>query len=316
MDKQFARDIINCLPSERSLYSYHKDFYALQLLKAFIGEGKTIGEIKKSRFGQLLNKPVVKKMLSACGERQLMPEHLELPWCDLQHYFSLTLDLWNGNVSGWSQTSRRGWNLVLQLNFSNQHNSRYRKLVKPDQNQMLNYSGHPVFRRDGDHYFRETLAWARFDVDFKNDECLIEEIQSDWIRDVKSLLLDARHAKRRKQDTLEYWPVSGRVDDVITYCHYCQHQYSDIWAEAMLSASLFFIRSELGIKQVFYHSNKSGAQIKKINWSKPPKSLYSNLPRAFCFRDTDQGPRMLQDDVRYKRLRRKLKTIHWFEFSL
>ena len=316
MDRKLALEIINCLPKDRSLYSYYKDYYALQLLKYFVGEGKKISAVKRSRYGKLLSKAVVKKMLAVCGSNQLLPGHFEQHWCETHQYFSLTLDIWNGNEAGWSQTSRRGWNLVLQLNFSNQHNSQYRKLVKPVENQVLNYSCHPVFRRTRDQYFRETLAWARLDVDFSNDECLIEEIQSDWIRDAKSLLFDARYAKKRKQDKLEYWPVAGRIDDVIRYCQYLDDRYAKIWAEAMLSSALFFVKSELGLKQVYYHSSQSGGLIKKIDWSKPPKSLYSNLPRAFCFQETGQGPELLQNDIRYRRLRRKMKTIHWFELSL
>jgi len=316
MDKQLALEIIDCLPKERSLYSYYKDYYSLQLLEYFVGEGKKITDIRQSRYGKLLTKPVVKKMLAECGGNQLFPQNFERPHCNSHQFFSLTLDLWNASKADWTQTSRRGWNLVLQLNFSNQHNSQYRKLVKPVENQVLNASCHPVFRGHGSSYFRETLAWARLDVDFDRDECLIEEIQSDWIRDARYLLSDARIAKKYKREKLKYWPVEGRLDDVIEYCQFLEQQYTSIWAEAMLSAVLFFVKSELGLKQVYYHSSQSGAQIKNIRWTKPPRSLYSTLPRSFCFSKTNHGPQMLRDDVRYKRLRRKLKTIHWFELSL
>lgn len=76
---------------------------------------------------------------------------------------------------------------MLQLNFGNHHNSRYRKLVKAEEKQILNGICHPVFKRRKTGYFRETLAWARLDIDFERDECLIEEIQSDWVRDAKDL---------------------------------------------------------------------------------------------------------------------------------
>lgn len=42
----------------------------------------------------------------------------------------------------------------------------------------FNYCGHPVSRQ------RNTLAWARLDLDLNSATALIEEIQSDWIRDV------------------------------------------------------------------------------------------------------------------------------------
>jgi len=316
MDRKLALEIINCLPKDRSLYSYYKDYYAVQLLAYFACEGTKVSAIKQSPYAKLLNKTVVKNILAGCGGNRLLPWHFEQPWCDGHEYFALTLGLWNGNEPGWSQTSRRGWNLVLQLNFSNRHNSRYRKLVKPLDKQVLNAYGHPVFRRDEAEYFRETLAWARLDVDFDRSECLIEEIQSDWVRDAKSLLFDARYAKKRKLKKLKYWPVEGRLEDVIQYCQYLNQQYADLWAEAMLSAVLYFVKTELGLKHVYYHSSQSGALVKKIRWCQPPKSLYSRLPRAFCFQKTEQGPQMLQEDVRYRRLRRKLKTIYWFELNL
>ena len=86
--------------------------------------------------------------------------------------------------------------------------------------------------------------------------------------------------------------------------------------EAMLSAVLYFVKSELGLTQVYYHSSESGYLVKGINGSKPPRSLYSKLPRAFCFEETSQAPGILHDDVRYKRLRRKRSDIRWFELGL
>ncbi|MDH5355004.1 MAG: hypothetical protein OEY09_11220 [Gammaproteobacteria bacterium] len=315
MNKNLATEIINCLPRERSLYPYYKDYYALQLLKEVSGNGIKVSDLKNSRYATLLNKKVVKQLLANCGNNRIRASQIEPAWQDSMEYFTLTLDSWDGNEGDWSQTSRRGWNLVLQLNFSNQHNSYYRKLVKPTDRQALNFFCHPVFKRDQDQYFRETLAWSRLDIDFDNNECLIEEVQSDWIRDVKSLLSDARNAKKRQQKGLNHWPVAGQVDDVIRYCEYFNARYANIWAEAMLSAVLFFVRSELGINQLYYHSCQSGAQVKNINGSKPPRSLYSDLPKAFCFRQTNQGPGMLQDDIRYRRLRRKVKKINWYELG-
>lgn len=41
----------------------------------------------------------------------------------------------------------------------------------------LFYHGHPVRKDDV-----ETLAWARIDLDFASNQALIEEIQSDWVK--------------------------------------------------------------------------------------------------------------------------------------
>ena len=155
MDRKLAVEIINCLPKGRTLYPYCKDYYALQLLGYFVAEGKKMSAIKQSRYAKLLNKELVKGLISRHGGRQLCSTHFDSIWVDRNKYFTLTLDLWNGNEAGWSQTSRRGWNLVLQLNFSNQHNSQYQKLVKPTEKQILNFKCHPIYQRSEPDYFRE-----------------------------------------------------------------------------------------------------------------------------------------------------------------
>ena len=57
---------------------------------------------------------------------------------------------------------------------------------------------HPV-RQDGRH----TLAWARMDVDLDAGEALIEEIQSDWIREAVSEWRRSRQVKDRQ--AFLYW---------------------------------------------------------------------------------------------------------------
>ena len=316
MDRQLAIEIIRCLPRGRSLYAYGKDAYALQLLQYYVGEGKSVSAIRQSRYARLLNKAPVRKLLAGCGNSRLGSDDIDVFQLENQESFSLSLDLWDGS-DGCGQTSRRGWNLVLQLNFSNRHNSRYRALVKPLEKQLFNYGGHPVYRDRRRHYFRETLAWARLDVDFDNDECLVEEIQSDWVREVNCLLDEARRARKRERNIRDdcYWPVQGRLDDIIDYCSWFNHNYARLWAEAMLSATLHLVKRELGLRRVYYHSDRWGAQVKNMGWSRPPRSLYSKLPKAFCFTETSAAPKLLRDDIRYRRLRRKVKDIHWMELA-
>ncbi|MEM7564368.1 MAG: hypothetical protein AAF353_15160 [Pseudomonadota bacterium] len=315
MDRKLAIEVIRCLPRGRTLYAYGKDAYALQLLKYHVGEGKSIAAIKRSDFARLLNKPPVKQLLAGCGAKRLSAQDIDGVYSAENELFSLSLDLWEGN-DDWSQTSRRGWNLVLQLNFCNRHNHCYREWVKPDERQILNGDYHPVFRRHKARYFRETLAWARLDIDFDRNECLIEEIQSDWVREVDYLLADAHYALKLKRDDLIWWPVKGRLGDIIKYCEFMNRAYKPIWAEAMLSATLHFIKTELGLNRVCYHSARSGAQVKNMRGSYPPRSLYSQLPRAFCFRETLNAPEFLLNDARYRRLQRKIKQVHWHELNL
>ena len=47
---------------------------------------------------------------------------------------------------------------------------------------------------------------------------------------------------------------------------------------------------ELGLERVFYHTYASGSRLKRIGGVNPPRSLYTDLPRQFCFRLTHNGP--------------------------
>ena len=49
MDKNLVKEIIDCLPKERTLFRYFKDRYALILLNHFIGDEMDIKQIKGSR---------------------------------------------------------------------------------------------------------------------------------------------------------------------------------------------------------------------------------------------------------------------------
>jgi len=74
------------------------------------------------------------------------------------------------------------------------------------------------------------------------------------------------------------------------------------WDEAMLCAAMRFIVSELGIKRIYYHSPLSGARLKGAK--NAPVSIYTDLPRRFCFERTTDLPSFL-------RPRRKLLRDLW-----
>jgi len=75
----------------------------------------------------------------------------------------------------------------------------FRRLMAPVTNCAFNGYSHPVLGSKERRYFRETLAWARLDVDLESGQALVEEIQSDWVRRVKD-------AERR----LKRWEASSR----------------------------------------------------------------------------------------------------------
>jgi len=314
---QLVNEIIDCMPKERTIFRYFKDRYALMLLE-YLTEKQLncVSDIKKSKFSGLLDKPFVKDNLIKLSGGKVSKELIDNIWPTTFHDFVLTVSKWDYEDTSWGQTSRKGFNLVLQLNFSNKHDAFYKKLVKPGSDKVLNYWGHPVFEQKDTEYLRETLAWARIDIDFVTNEALIEEIQSDWVREGADLLRDAERAKIRKSNELGWWNVEGKVDDIIHYCKDIMQPYKEIWSEAMLAATIDFIRNEIGITNIHYHSAKTGAKVKRISDTKPPVSLYEKLPKRFCFKKTSEAPEFLQSDKGLRRLYKKVPDPKWFKLAV
>ena len=85
----------------------------------------------------------------------------------------------------------------------------------------------------------------------------------------------------------------------------------------MLSATLFFIVEELGIRDIWYHSWDTGNLLKGISGrSLPPRSLYTRLPRRFCFSETEAMPGLLQCRQTRRRLRRMGSEARFHRLTL
>ena len=85
----------------------------------------------------------------------------------------------------------------------------------------------------------------------------------------------------------------------------------------MLAAAVWFLRSELGLKRIFYYTFDTGNELKRLACDKPPRSLYTDLPRRFCFRRTHNGPLFLRDGS--DRVVRKIvaeRRTTWFRLDL
>lgn len=182
MKTEDAKEIIACLPKGRTVYPYHHDRYAVQLLELVVDDQVSISELRQSGFGKLLSRLAVKTVVASCGSGNLSREDLAKAWPLEVEVYRLSLTTWGPeHEKDWDrwgyQTSRPGQNLVLQLNFSNAHNQAYGKIVKSKDNSPFAFYGHPVVQRDW-----HTLAWARLDIDLDGGEALIEELQSDWVR--------------------------------------------------------------------------------------------------------------------------------------
>ena len=179
MKEEEIQLIVDCLDKGRTLFYYFKGMYAPMLMSYYIGSGKSIRDIRTSRYGRLLSKPIFKKLIRQAGDGILTKELLSNIWEQLPQCYLLTLGKWGRRHRYYDhyQTSRKGTNLVLQLNFSSKHNSRYYKLIRPGERHPFEAFFHPI-ADEGFH----TLAWSRMDIDMDNGEALIEEIQNDWVR--------------------------------------------------------------------------------------------------------------------------------------
>jgi len=316
MDKNLTSEIIDCFPKERTVFRYFKGRYALILLKNIIGEGQNVNKLRKTAYAGLLDKPEVKQVLALAGQGIVTPDLLNSVWPDDTFNFILTLGRWGTRCHRHDQTSRRGYNLVLQLNFSMQHDGIYNRMVKPEYEALLNLLGHPVLEPENRSYYRETLAWSRIDLDFKHDEALIEEIQNDWLRESDYLLKDARFYLKNRCKLADCWDSKGRPVDIIKYCEQVLRPYKQVWDEAMLAATIEFINCELGIKNIYYHSENTGYQVKGIRYTKPPRSVYSRLPRKFCFSKINKAPEFLIQDKYFTRVYRKVNNPRWYRMVL
>ncbi len=288
MDKNALKFVLEVLPDSRTVFHDFADRYAVVLLRHNLGsEPVPIADLKKSHLAPLLSKPIVRQTLADIGRPWLLADDFRNVWPVETDAYRLTLSTWPSlsrkPKRTWHQVTRTGWSLVLQLNLPVSHRRSLDSTVSDWENQM-GYSPHPVADLP-----ELTLAWARLDLDFDTNEALIEEIQSDWVKDVKlwaSCRWDENH-KAWNEYFDEYLKPRARK-----------------WPETMLTATLWFLLEELGIRTVLYHTHDSGARLKSIAGGEPPRSLYVDLPRKFCFRSTHYGPRFLRDskDKDLKRL--------------
>jgi hypothetical protein len=74
MDQNVIQELLACLPKERILYRYCRDYYAVQLLLIAAKWHLSIQALKESNFGRLLNKPSINSLLNSCGDGHLNSE--------------------------------------------------------------------------------------------------------------------------------------------------------------------------------------------------------------------------------------------------
>ncbi|MEO0421764.1 MAG: hypothetical protein AAF184_05480 [Pseudomonadota bacterium] len=294
MDLDIVEEIIACLPDDRTLFHYYPQRYALVLLSHLIGERTPVSDLRRRAYRKLLEQPAVKAAMAMRGDGHVDPDTFRAYWpAERPHGFVLTLGTWGerGHHS-WYQTTRGGYNLVVQLNINAGDMACLKRFT--DDPTWFNCWGHPS-RRPHQRHYRETLAWARLDVDFDTNEALIEEVQSDFVRDLQ------RYVSRDDEPA----PPLARL----------LRELRGLWQEAMLTATIDFVWRELGIDHVYYHEFETGNWLKDLRYSQPPRSLYDRLPRRFCMTLTGDAPRMLREHRACAKRLRRLPDAKFFQLS-
>lgn len=263
-------------------FSYHRNEYALLLLGWLLDGPRHVSELKRSHFSRLLKNAATRRIVARAPGGWLSAEDL-LADDSRGHRYVLSLGRWGDMDCDPEdyQLTRRGENLVVQLNFPNWHDSEYRRLIDPGNLQPFALGGHPVSE------VRQTCAWARVDIDLHRRQALIEEVQSDWMR----YALEAyRDATSSTEECIDYDGMAIGRAAMIEYYESLLQPHARIWAEATLCATLWLLRERLGIEQVWFHTYE-GSRLKGD--CDPPRSLYTDLPRKFCFGKTREAPGFL-----------------------
>lgn len=314
-DINFVRQ---CLPDAMP-FPYFAGREGVWLLANGLAKPARVRELRAAPIGKVLDRPIVKPMVAATADGVIDPAvfaHLadaniadagragpsgagaEAALGERWFDFSLTFDQWGSeNDWAWSQISRKGGNLVLQLGFPSDHARLMGVTVNRNLRKECSSYWHPV-RETG----CPTLAWVRIDLDLETGEALIEEIQSDWLRYLADHVDDLRKSA----------PRSRELRATERYQSELQAAYARIWPRAALLAALQVIVVEVGCRTVWMHMPKTGAALKHIRGTLPPRSLYTNLPKAFCFEPTADAPTFLERKRRRAlSLLRKEGAIFW-----
>jgi hypothetical protein len=317
MDIKAYGDIVACLPQSRTLFSYGRDKFAPMLLGYLLNSGWDTSSIRQSQFKRLCERPPVKALLAAQGRMELTAKQMAFAQINDEKTWRLSVSRW-GDPKGfkWNQTSRRGCSLVLQLNFSNEHDVHFRRLFPFATWPLFNNEGHPVSKT------ANTLAWARIDLDLDRNEALIEEIQSDWVRRVNSAVERPqsflKRCARRPHEAQNLPTPEAFKATALKYRDDFLPKFFAEWQEVIMAACLFFIFEELGLSRVYMHEFETGNRIKRLagDWCLPPRSIYTDLPRKFCFANVDHGPDFLGARIQQIQKASKPKAIKFWKLNL
>jgi len=316
METHVLNEVLACVAEDRTVFRYARDDYAVMLLSYISGKGKRICDIKRSPFRGLLEKPAIKPLIAGCGQGTLTQNDCRYGYSSQRQNFVLTVGTWDRNRRYFSQTTTDSGNLVLHLNFNTGHDCQFYDLVGKNEICFFKYHDHPILQRGERAYFRHTLAWARIDLDFDTGEVLIEEIQTDWLRRAQRYLTTRARYIANNPEYQKRMGIHSTMESIEHYVKLTLKPFYGIWDEALLAAVIQFCVEELGIRRIYYHTYDTGRQLKRIGWGQPPRSLYTDLPKKFCFSLTDQAPDFLKKSKVAKRKLKKVRSPFWYELVM
>jgi hypothetical protein len=304
-------ELIRQVLPERMAYPYYRDRESAWLLARRMPGDESVRQLRQGGCARYLDRPILRPLIAGCGgqlrradvatlahaDRMIDGQSpgpaamaaLEQVWSGPWHDFELTFDSWGTGNDWWAQTSRRGGNLVLQMGFPSDHARLMGKYLARAARKDFEFDSHPI-RTQG----RPTLAWARLDIDLESGVALIEEVQSDWLRNVQDEV-----AWLTQQE-----PRSRHLRSTRAYDTALRAAYGKLWPRAMLLAALIVLRDELGMRELFMHMPETGRRLKRIGGLAPPVSLYSALPKSLGFEAVTEAPVFLR-----KRRRRDLSVL-------
>lgn len=314
MELALWRDTVACLTQGRRLFAYGRDQYAAMLLRYLLAAGNDIALLKKGPYGRLFDKAILRDYFASKGALTVSSEELLYLKTAQTDLWRLTLGCWGEGKEDWrwNQLSRPGYNLVLQLNFTGVHNAEFDNLVSACAYEMLCYRSHPISKK------HRTAAWARLDFDLETGEVLIEEIQTDYIRRVKRFSAQKNLPDYCRRDLCAVHDAKFKKPGAFQkamneYKTRFMDPLGKYWDEVMMAATLKFCVEELACKSIYMHHFETGAQLKNIDFELPPKSIYTQLPKKFCFSKTDKAPEFL-GRFHSKKTRSKLREMGGAKF--
>ena len=317
MTPEEIREIRAILP-EALPFMYTPDRESPWLLAARMPVQARVSDLKAGPLAPLLSRPLVRPVVARSGgllqrgdvaataepfgDPAPTPAGLagqSVAWAQDWRAYVLSFDIWGDRQHhAWSQVSRPGANLVVQVGFPLDHASLFHRYLGKGDRAKFEFDGHPI-RTAG----TPTMSWARLDICLASGTALIEEVQSDWFRNVRE----------EREWLADRTPRSRELRNLQRYEAALRAAFARDWDRVTLLAVLWLLSTEFGVSTVYMHQPGPGAVLKRIAGTAPPVSIYRKLPRGFGFAPVAEAPAFLEHPLRRRlaALRRRHDALFW-----